>query len=243
MREIVEMGTDVATVAIGDPSLLESLRACNGRGYHEELSRAVADGALWTADIGSDGAYLFHVFVDEEPPPPVAMWLRDPVIIECLRVPSGRLLVAGQECFIGALSPRDYPHIGREVGVPPGDYQLTAYRVETPDGYLDSRLSEQATSDQRRAWSLGNSLPAWCFVATIVALVAGYVLYLKTVSTPLALLPLAIAALGWWGQVRYRRRGPYQSAQTLFRAIERELPSIAVVMRRQTAGRPTRGCN
>ena len=243
MREIVETGTDVATVAIGDPTLLESLRACNGRGYDDELSHAVAGGALWTADIGSDGAYLFHVFVDEEPSPPVATWLRDPVIVECLRVPSGRLLVAEQECFIGALSPRDYPHMGREVGVPPGDYQLTAYRVEAPDDYLDSRLSEQATSDQRRAWSMGNSLPAWCFVATIAALVAGYFLYLETVSTSLALLPPAIAALAWWWQARYRRGAAYQSAQSLFRTLEREIPSIAVVMRRHAAGGPTSGCS
>jgi hypothetical protein len=103
MREIVETGTDVATVAIGDPSLLASLRACNGRGYENELSRAVSDGALWSADIGSDGAYLFHVFVDEEPTPPVATFLRDPVVVECFRVPSGRLLVAGQELPASAI--------------------------------------------------------------------------------------------------------------------------------------------
>lgn len=188
-------------------------------------------------------AYLFHVFVDEEPTPPVATFLRDPVVVECFRVPSGRLLVAGQECFIGAISPCDYPHMGRELEVQPGDYWFTAYRVEAPDDYVESRMSEQATFEQRHAWALGNSLPMWCFVATIAALVAGYFVYLNTVSAPLALAPVAVAVFGWWWQAHYRRGAAYQAAQVLFRAIERELPSIAVVMRRHAAGGPTSECS
>ena len=69
MRFVVGTGTDVAAVAMGDPSLLTPLRDCRGRGFETERDSAVASGALWRAETGADGSYLFHIHVDEPIPP------------------------------------------------------------------------------------------------------------------------------------------------------------------------------
>jgi hypothetical protein len=173
-----------------------------------------------------------HVFVDEKPTPSVSTFIHDPTVVERFRVPSGRLLFAGQECFIGAISVADHPHMGREVAVAPGEYQFTAYRVEAPEDYVDERFAQQATVDQRRAWSRGNSAVSWCVMGTLAALGLAYFTYLRTVSVVTALLPLVLAAVAWWAQARYRRGESYRAAERVFRTVEREVPSIVVMMRR-----------
>jgi hypothetical protein len=233
MREIIEAGTDVAGLAIGDPSLLGALRGCkNLRDCREELSKAMASGTLWRTDTGADGDYLIHLFIEEEPPASIRGFFKEPIAIERFRVPSGRLLVAGEECFVGEISPHEFPQWGREIEVAAGEYKFTAYLVEPPTDVVKAQFDVQASRDQRRAWALGNNLPFICVLMTVAALVVGYFVYLRTVSPSLSLSPLLVAVIAWWWQARFRGRASYRAAEKLFRAIARELPSVAVVMRR-----------
>src|SRR6266516_2553579 len=88
---------------------------------------------------------------------------------------TGRLLVADEECFIGAISPNDYLPYGSR-----GQRCTWRIQVRRLPGRAFKRIvsrrrfEEQATSDQRHAWSLGNASPLLCVLVTIAALVVGY---------------------------------------------------------------------
>jgi hypothetical protein len=236
VRVVVETGTDVAAVAVGDPSLLGPLQECRGSGYERLRDEVAARGELWRADTGADGAYRFHIFVDEEPPATVAQFLEDPQTVEPFRVPSGRLLVAGEEFFVGALSIGKYPHMGQEIQVPPGDYSFTAFRVEGPEEYVEDRFVAAATPDERRAWEVGNALPVWGCLGSVAALAVAALAYARTGSILAAALPVLAAVAAWVGQARYRRRPEYVAAEARYRSIEREMPSIVLVLRTWTSG-------
>jgi len=101
----VETGTDVAAIAVADPSALQELRSSRGDAFESQRQTAVANGKLWRKDTGADGAYLIHLFIDEAPPEPISAFLRDSEVLELFHVPSGRLLIAGEE--IGRASCRE----------------------------------------------------------------------------------------------------------------------------------------
>jgi hypothetical protein len=232
MRLVVGTGTDAAAVALGDPTLLTGLRESRGHAFEEQRAEACASGAMWRGETGSDGSFLFHVFVDEEPPAALSSHLHDPVIVERFRIPSGRLLVAGEEMFF-ALAVDKYPHMGREVRVPAGDYRMTASRCEAADHLLYRRFEEQATLVQRRSWTRGNTLPVICALGTLAAFVTAYFVYRSTVSFGMALVPLLGAAGLWLWNRHHRASDAYKAAEALYRAIELELPSIVVVLERR----------
>jgi len=229
MRMVIGTGTDTAAVALGDPTLLTGLRESRGSAFERQRGEALASGAMWRCETGSDGPFLFHLFLDEEPPAALSPYLHDPVTVERLRIPSGRLFVAGEEMF-SALPVDKYPHMGREVRVPAGDYRMTAHRCDAADHVLDTRFEEQATRQHRRAWVLGNRFAAICVAGTLGAVVVAYVVYLRTVSLGMALVPL-LGAVGLWLWSHQHRTGPtYKAAETLYRKIELEIPSIVVVL-------------
>ncbi len=119
---------------------------------------------------------------------------------------TGRLLVADEECFIGAISPNDYLPYGSR-----GQRCTWRIQVRRLPGRAFKRIvsrrrfEEQATLDQRHAWSLGNASPLLCVLVTIAALVVGYFIYLRTVSAWLAVSPLLFAVAASIGQARFRR--------------------------------------
>lgn len=233
MRHVIQTGTDVAAVAMGDLSLLGELRACEGVDYYPAArDTAIANGALWRADTGADGAYLFHLFIDEEPPEEIQSFLRDPIRVARFRVPSGRLLVAGEECFAGPSRGAPHVEIGSEVLIESGEYALTAYWVEAPDDHLDRRFAEAASPEEQQAWQIGSGAPGWCIIGTLLALLGSCVAYVGTSSLAYAVLPLVPAAAGWLWCRWLLRRPVYKAAEEKFRATELALPALAVVMHR-----------
>ena len=100
MHVFVETGTDAAALAAGDiEAINEVLDAPSLDAWIERRDRAAASGVLWRTDTGSDGSFLVHLFVDEEPRSELVPYLRDPIEIPRFPIPSGRVLVAGEECF------------------------------------------------------------------------------------------------------------------------------------------------
>lgn len=232
----IETGTDVAAIAIGDPTTLAELRSSTGREVEDRRHAAVADGSLWRADTGADGAYLIHLFVNEDPSPALSRFLRDPQVVPVFRIPSGRLLVAGEELVVTSQSIEKYPHMGREVRVPPGAYELTAFRVDPDrDDAIEEKFAAAAAPSEKRAWERGNALPAICVAGTIVALALAYWIFARTTSLLFAAAPVAVAIGAWIWQARFRHTSEYVSAERLYRKLERELPSIVVVLRSRPA--------
>lgn len=219
MNEMVETCTGVHALGVGDPTLVPAFSAAQ-----------VADPGVpaphWRADTGANGAYLLQLFLDEEPPVGLAAYLREPDRVERLLVPSGRLLVAGEEAFYGATPAERY---GREVEVPAGEYQLVACRVHAPDDLVERRFAEQATPAQLRAWRMGQALRWISAGSVLLALPVGWLLRgrLGVVLAVLALLALAGFLL-----VRNSLSPAFVSAAELRRTLQRQLPAFTVVLHR-----------
>jgi hypothetical protein len=231
MHVAIRTGTDIAAVGAGDPSVLAPLLDTKGRGFDRQRADAVASHALWRTDTGADGAYLIHLYVNEDPPAAIGRHLKDPIVIDRFQVPSGRLLVAGEDVLIGARSLSEYPQMGQEVQIGAGQYTLTAFRSEAADQLLEQQFRERASPGERRAWALGNRLAGACFFLSVAALVAAYFTYVRTLSPIAAFLPLVVAMAAWLGRSQYRRATLYRSAERIFRATELELPSIVLVLK------------
>lgn len=237
MRFEIETGTDTGAIAIADPSLTVALRSSTGRNADRHREEAVANGNLWRADTGADGSYLIHLFVDEDPPAAVAPFLRDPLVVETFHVPSGQLLVAGEE-FVAASEPlAKYPHMGSSIELPAGTYELTAFRLdEARDDDIERRFAAEADPREKRAWEFGNALPMICVGLTIAALITGYVLQVTGAPQTATYGLAVIVAIVWIWQAKARRTPEYTAAERLYRRLERELPSIVVVLRSRSVG-------
>ena len=233
MKFEVPTGTDVAALSAGDPSLLESLRRSSLKAYPSERARAIEAGALWHAETGDDGDYLFHVFVDEEPPISLVQYLEDPVTMDVIHVPSGKLRIAGDEYFGGHLSLDDYPHMGGEIELAPGDYSITAWRTEYPDGLLEKEFEQAATLQQLNAKLFAESLGGWAIFATVILSVVGFWIWLRSGLWVLGALVLLPIFMLWRYEGRIRKSEPYQDTIKLLHSIERKYPSIVLVLKRR----------
>jgi hypothetical protein len=227
---MVEVGTDVAALAMGDIEAIgELLNAPNMDAWTERRDRATSSEILWRTDTGSDGSFLLHLFVDEPPRSDLAPYLKDPVAFSRFPIPSGRVLVAGEECFV---KPKlDQLTMGKVVEITPGNFSLTAYRAEYPDDLAERRLRENASPEEVRAWSIGNAMPAICVIGTLLCLLASAVLYAVFTSVAIAGIPMAFAIAAWFGQTWFRRQASYRAAQDLYQRFEREYPSVVIVLK------------
>jgi hypothetical protein len=230
MRFVIETGTDVAVVAMGDRVIFGVPR--NDAEFKRKRAEGLSNGTFWRADLGADGAYLFYVYVDEEPSADLLPFLIEPQSVDRFRIASGRVLVAGEEYFVGGrLTVEKYPHMGQEIALAPGHYAFTAYAVDPPEDHTDRRFAQRATPAQRRAWARGNNIGAALTYAVIAALVAMYFVFVATASVPRTLLPMLLPVLLWFFGRSHRRTAVFQSAEALYRELERELPSVVIVLR------------
>ena len=216
MHEILEVITAVKAIGAGDPTLI--------RAFSPVADPNVAP-PHWRTDTGAEGRFRIHLFVDEEPPVSVATYLREQQRLAKMLVPSGRLLVAGEEAFYG--SPPD--QFGREIEIPAGEYDLVACRCQAPPDVIDRRFREQASPAQREAWSLVRALGWASLVGSVVAVLAAWLLE-RRVGVLAALVPLALIAAVIYLRHRYRETEAFRSAETLRAAIQRDQPDYTLVL-------------
>jgi hypothetical protein len=233
MRHIVEAGTDAAGVALFDPGALPADFDSRVQDDPIELFETLQrDGKAFYTETGGDGRYLLHAYVDEPVPGNLQEHLREPVIIERLAVPNGRLYFTGSEYAFrqddGLL--KQYPHMGAAIEVPAGEYRLTISRAAYPANHLENLLREEVGPV---AFQLHQNMPwfATFAVAAVIALVVGYfaipredyLLYLLPASVIVVALPFIV--------VRLKQ---YQEARERFAAIQREYPAMVARLERHT---------
>src|ERR1043165_954940 len=98
MRHVIETGTDAATLCFFDPAALptefdERVKDDQVTAF-DELKK---QGCLWWKDLGSDGAYLFHFYVDSDVPAQILKYSQDAEEVPTFVVPGGKIWACGAE--------------------------------------------------------------------------------------------------------------------------------------------------
>jgi len=179
VKHVIETGTDVAMVTCFDPSALPN---DFDRRVKEDLDAtfkaAAAEGRLWIQATGADGAYLFHFYVDEDVPARIQTYSEEPKTVDCFHVPSGTLWACGAE--YAACNPLKagldrFSHMGAKFELLPGEYALTAWRIEWPEGMeereMEMRLGKSKVSRYQRMGVFSGILCVSTFLATFFAVI------------------------------------------------------------------------
>lgn len=147
MRHVIQTACDGATVCCFDPAALpedfDKQFDDDPIPLFEKLER---EGRFWWTSTESDGAFLFHIYLDESPPEQVMKRAIDPRPMDKFQVPSGVLWACGAE--YAAKNPADenpdalagFPHMGGKCEVPAGEYKLSAWRTEWPEDEIQEAI-------------------------------------------------------------------------------------------------------
>jgi hypothetical protein len=248
MKHVIATGTDAASVCLFDPSALpDDFDERVQEGPIEMLEQLAAQGRLWWCNTGGDGGYLFHVYADADVPDEVRPYLRDPHHAERFQIPSGTLWACGAEYVArdpvrgNANSPKGglgkFSHMGGPCAVVAGDYAMTAWRAEWPQGLVERELEKQLGSSTAKA---GNRLG----VSTGVVLFAAFGLSIVTLGLTIGALRNFRERLGelaiWWTvlialwavAVRLMKAMTRQENNPLRREAEHRFPSIVVQLQK-----------
>jgi hypothetical protein len=242
MRHVIETGTDIAIVAFFDvaalPKDFDEQAKADQMAVLEKLSR---EGRLWYLETGADGGYLFHFYIETVLPELIAKHSAEPNITERFSVPSGEMWACGAEYV--ALDPKralaKFSHMGASFQIPPGDYEITAWRTEWPEDFVEDKIKERIGNVAwRRNEALGQS--TGCL---FVALIIGTLVSLG-VSTSRGTWGHFGLGGGWyWGGlgvlwvscIAMMKSLKNMENHTPRKDVEREFPSIVVEMKRNVS--------
>lgn len=136
----------------------------------EKLER---EGRFWSTCTEADGAFLFHIYVDEAPPAQVMKHAIDPRPLDKFHMPSGVLWACGAEYAAkdpareipGALA--ELPHMGGKCELPPGEYKLSAWRTECPEDEIQEAIRYRVGEAAYRRKRLLNTVFGACIVLSL----------------------------------------------------------------------------
>ncbi len=201
----------------------------------EKLSR---EGCLWYLETGADGGYLFHFYIEEALPELIAEHSVEPKITKQFSVPSGDMWACGAEYL--ALDPKralaKFSHMGASFHIPPGDYEITAWRTEWPENFIERKIKERIGNVAwRRTEVLGQS--TGCL---FVALLIGTLVSLGVSASRGTWGHLGLGGGWYWGGlvilwvVFIAMMKSLKKTENLNprKEVEREFPSIVVEMKR-----------
>ena len=249
MRHVIETGTDGAMVCLFDPAGLPAdFDARSGDdpvGLFEALRE---EGKFWLAETGGDGEYLFHFYVDEDPPAEVVRAGGEAREAGRLEAPSGVVWACGAEYAArdpgrghgttpaGGLGA--YPHMGGKVELPAGEYDLTVWRPVWPDDAVAELARRRVGEGPWRRYTLLRNLGGVIAVGLLVGVVTAALLTLGR-RTREGMGWGGIAALwaglvgvgvGWFYLVRAVSKSDARAKE---REVEREFPDFVVGLKRR----------
>jgi hypothetical protein len=184
MHARVDAGTDIAMIGAWDQS--RGALALGPRGHSPEaLELEAAEGHLFFIRTGADGSGAVDVYVDQDIPEGLRANARRADGEFLIRIPSGKLTVAGVEEYGSPGSPAAGGDVA--ISVQPGDYRLVCYighdDDDSPAGPSIRELEQSLLSaDDRDYWSRIQS-------SELRTVLVGYSLLL--------LFPLLVYPLGW----------------------------------------------
>jgi hypothetical protein len=208
-------GTDVAAMA------LFSIDAASERSDPETLDRLEAQGFMLRFELGGDGGYLLHAYIDEPVPDSVMKYCElEETRTKRLQVGATGIGFGGAETVVRGVDPN--LHMRTDARVPAGEYDVTAYLTNYPDELLEAELDAVLGRGGRRLLDLPGYI-----IGLGVVVVGGCLLVGEYVAA--ALVSAAIFAGMKWG---YFRNPRIQQLQRDQEAIEMKYPNIVVQMGR-----------
>lgn len=251
MKHVIETGSDAASLCLFDPATLppdfdERAR----RGAFEEFEKLADAGTLWWCNTGGDGGYLVHVYVDESVPAELRPYLYDAWKSPHFPVPSGILWACGAEYVArdpehgnphtpkGGLA--KYSHMGGQCRLPAGEYELTAWRAQWPDGMLERELGKTlGSSRMKNSNRLGLATGVTLFAAFAVSIITlgltiGALGHFRERLGELGVAWGGLAAL-WLIALRLARAMSRRERDPQRREVEQRFPSIVVHLLRKSA--------
>jgi hypothetical protein len=224
MPKVVETGTDVAQLIVFDPAVLPD--AYDRQSTQQmEVVRALHNAErIFYLETGSDGGYLFHVFVDEPIPEYLQPFLREPRTQSNFDAPSGRIFFSGLEYAFRSDDSRlrKHPHMGGHIEVRAGRYSLTMFRTEYPDEMMKDELQRKVDP---RAFRLHQNMGFFIGIALLAAVVAvGTLFSLGTSTTSL----FAVSVAGLFVAVPFivSRLPSYRKTDGIWQDVVRQYPSL-----------------
>ncbi|MEM7227523.1 MAG: hypothetical protein AAF432_01780 [Planctomycetota bacterium] len=220
--------TDVAEYVIFDPTLIEPVDD-ELADFEAILSMASTSGKALR--YGSDHGATFRFVVNEVPP---VEWLEQSdcgVENALLRVPSGRLMVAGAEDVLPTLQAA----YANERSVPPGNYEVDAFCVNWDSDEEDDRVRALIG---RRTASMSDAVESLVGIGLFGMAVAGTLSIVAAILQQ-TLVPLKVTGIllgGYWAlllpvmllpPIRRLISRAGEARQT----VQSDMPSIVVWMR------------
>lgn len=216
-RIILEGGTDVAEMVLFSVDELPS-----GGADNDTLSNLVSNEQAIRMPTGANGAYLLHLYVDDEVPNPVIQYcVLDDALESKIRVKSGQIAFGGAESTFAEFEPN--PNIRADSGLAQGVYDAIGYRTDFPDELVAGAVENVIGRDGMRAVNFPGKIILGTVVLTILLLIIGFS------ANPIArggAVAVVIGGVLWFkfytGSDKFKRL----NAQKL--EVEYEYPSIVV---------------
>ncbi len=225
MKHSVEAATDAASLLLFDPRTLpEEFDTANSNGDSTEILNRLHDaGRLFWINTDGDGAYLLHVFVDEEPPADLRQYMHDPQTSEAFQVLGGEVFFAGAEYGYRDVDSalRRYPHMGGSFPAQNGIYDVAIYRTEYPDGLHEHVFRQHVSPSEHRAHIIYSTL-------ICVAALSVIAIFISFFCMPWGSW-LGFALPGSFGvflPTIYKRLFPFRSAGIIWKLVNAQFPSM-----------------
>lgn len=243
MRAIIQTATDSATVCFFDPVALPADFDERAKIDPVEVVQELAQqGRIWCWDTGADGGYLFHFYVNEDVPKRIQTHILEPQQLSAFHVPSGTIWACGTEYAArdpGQAGLDQFTHMGQPFSLPAGDYAVTVWRTEWPEEAIERELAQRTPKAVLRwAHRLGTLTGLLVIVTLLATITAGF----KTLPLlwrggwkPDATLVWAGLGVAWLVCVLLMEVLNRMEKNPARREVEREFPSLVVLMRTMPA--------
>lgn len=206
-------GTDVAEMA------LFSIDFAGERSDPDSLERAESDGFMARFELGGDGSYLLHAYVDEPVPDSVMKYCEvEQIRTKRLRVGTSGVGFGGSETAVSGVWPT--PHMRTDARIPAGDYAIAAFLTNYPDEMIEAELTAVLGRANRRLLDLPGYVIGLGVIAVGGCLLVGK--YVVAVVTAAAIF----AGLKWL----YFRNPRIKQLEQDQLAVEMKYPNIVVHM-------------
>ena len=208
-------GTDVAAVALFASSALPSKRELN----EKVLATLERDESMVRFSTGADGAYLLHLYVDQEIPPQISRYcVQDDLKRGRIQVSTGAIAFGGVESVAKDFEPNE--NIRSDGQIPPGIYEYVAYHTEFPEEYESTKVASSLSRLERTVATLPDVAPPVAFL-----------LIVASVALRQYVLAGSLFMASWAAVKLSRRTIAYKTWHSERRQRDMQYPSIVVALR------------